>query len=92
MGPCIIDLPIVIHCREAFDYIYKVLQPYKNSALTGIFHSFTGTPGEAARMMEFPGFKIGINGVVTFKKVNVAGDIDSLFRWNVSYWKPILLI
>ena len=32
----------------------KVLQPYKNSGLTGIFHSFTGTPGEAVRMMEFP--------------------------------------
>lgn len=61
-------MPIVIHCREAFDYIYKVLQPYKSSGLTGIFHSFTGTSEEAARMMEFSGFKIGINGVVTFKK------------------------
>ena len=61
-------LPIVIHSREASDYIYKVMQPYKNTALTGIFHSFTGTSEEAARMMEFSGFKIGINGVVTFKK------------------------
>lgn len=62
------DLPVVIHCRDAFDYIYKVLEPYKNCPLKGIFHSFTGTADEAARILEFSGFSIGINGVVTFKK------------------------
>ena len=61
-------LPIVIHSREAFDYIYKVMEPYKNTALTGIFHSFTGNAEEAARLLEFGGFMLGINGVVTFKK------------------------
>ena len=61
-------LPIVIHSREASDYIYKVMQPYKNTALTGIFHSFTGSAEEAARLLEFDGFMLGINGVVTFKK------------------------
>ena len=38
------ELPVVIHTREAFDYIYKVMEPYKKTALRGIFHSFTGTP------------------------------------------------
>lgn len=62
------DLPVVIHSRDAFEYIYKVLEPYKKCALKGIFHSFTGSAEEAARILEFPGFSIGINGVVTFKK------------------------
>lgn len=62
------ELPVVIHCRDAFDYIYKVLEPYKNTPLKGIFHSFTGSAEEAARILEFSGFSIGINGVVTFKK------------------------
>lgn len=62
------DLPIVIHSREAFDYIYKVMEPYKKAPLTGIFHSFTGTKEEAARLLEYEGFMLGINGVVTFKK------------------------
>ena len=62
------DLPIVIHSREAFEYIYKVMEPYKNTPLTGIFHSFTGTSEEAAKLLEFEGFMLGINGVVTFKK------------------------
>ena len=60
--------PIVIHSREAFEYIYKVMEPYKNTSLTGIFHSFTGTSEEAAKLLEFEGFMLGINGVVTFKK------------------------
>ena len=36
--------------------------------MTGIFHSFTGTSEEAAKLLEFEGFMLGINGVVTFKK------------------------
>lgn len=62
------DLPVVIHCRDAFGYIYNVLEPYKNTSLKGVFHSFTGTDDEATRILEFSGFLIGINGVVTFKK------------------------
>lgn len=61
-------LPVVIHSREAFDNIYKVMLPYRDMGLKGIFHSFTGTLDEASRLLEFQGFFLGINGVVTFKK------------------------
>lgn len=61
-------LPIVIHSREASDLLIEVLQPYKETSLTGIFHSFTGTSAEADCLLAFSGFMIGINGVVTFKK------------------------
>lgn len=62
------QLPIVIHSREAFQPIYDILCNYKNTPLSGIFHSFTGTKEEAMQLLEFPGFYLGINGVVTFKK------------------------
>ena len=55
-------LPIVIHSREASDYIYKVMQPYKNTNFDRYFHSFTGSAEEAARLLEFDGFMLGING------------------------------
>ncbi|MBX9190193.1 TatD family hydrolase [Bacteroides sp. K03] len=71
-------LPIVVHCREAFDYIYKVLEPYKKSGLKGIFHSFTGPSEEAARLLEFPDFMLGINGVVTFKKSHLADVLKGI--------------
>ena len=62
------DLPLVVHCREAYPELFEVLVPYKNTGLRGIFHSFTGTEEEAARLLEYTGFLLGINGVVTFKK------------------------
>lgn len=62
------NLPLVIHCREAFPELFQVLQPYKNTSLRGVFHSFTGTSDEAAKLLEYEHFLIGINGVVTFKK------------------------
>ena len=61
-------LPLVIHCREAFPELFQVLEPYKHTELTGVFHSFTGTLGEARELMDYSRFMIGINGVVTFKK------------------------
>ena len=61
-------LPLVIHCREAFPELFQVLEPYKHTELTGVFHSFTGTLDEARELMGYSRFMIGINGVVTFKK------------------------
>lgn len=72
------NLPIVIHCRDAFDCIYNVLEPYRKTPLKGIFHSFTGTAEEAARILEFPGFSIGVNGVVTFKKSHLPGVLAEI--------------
>lgn len=62
------DLPLIIHCREAFPELFEVLAPYKKTKLSGIFHSFTGTVDEAEHLLDYSNFMIGINGVVTFKK------------------------
>lgn len=71
------DLPIVIHARDAYEYIYKVMEPYKDTVLRGVFHSFTGTLEEAEKCLEFEKFMLGINGVVTFKKSLLAGILSS---------------
>lgn len=62
------ELPLVIHCREAFPELFDVLKPYKETKLTGVFHSFTGTVNEAMELLDYSCFMVGINGVVTFKK------------------------
>lgn len=62
------NLPLVIHSREAFPELYALFSHYKESPIRGVFHSFTGTADEAHALLEFPGFMLGINGVVTFKK------------------------
>lgn len=64
-------LPIVIHCRDAFDEIFEILEEEKSEDLFGIFHCFTGTLGQAHRAISY-NMKLGIGGVVTFKN----GKID----------------
>ncbi len=65
------QLPIVIHCRDAFDEIFEVLESEKGADLFGIFHCFTGTYEQALQAISF-NMKLGIGGVVTFKN----GKID----------------
>ena len=69
------DLPIVIHCRDAFDEVFEVLEAEKSETLRGIFHCFTGTLEHAKRAIEF-NLLLGIGGVVTFKN----GKIDQFLN------------
>jgi TatD DNase family protein len=62
-----LGLPIDIHCREAFDEIFDLLDSLRDEKLFGIFHCFTGNLDQAHRAIDL-GFKLGIGGVVTFKK------------------------
>ena len=68
-------LPIVIHCREAFDEIFEVLEDEKDDDLFGIFHCFTGTIEQARKAISY-NMKLGIGGVVTFKN----GKIDQFLN------------
>ncbi|MDA3890240.1 MAG: TatD family hydrolase [Salinivirgaceae bacterium] len=62
--------PIVIHVRDSFEEVYKVLKPLATDGLTGIFHCF-GDNLEQARKATDMGFLLGIGGVVTFKNTNL---------------------
>ena len=68
-------LPIVIHCRDAFDEIFEVLETEKSDDLFGIFHCFTGTLEQAKKAISY-NMKLGIGGVVTFKN----GKIDQFLH------------
>jgi len=64
---CEYQLPVVVHVRDSFDEVYQVIKEEKYNCLTGVFHSFTGTI-EQANLIIALGFKIGVGGIVTFKK------------------------
>ncbi|TRX36349.1 TatD family hydrolase [Flavobacterium restrictum] len=64
-------LPIVIHCREAFEEIFEILEDEKSEDLFGIFHCFSGTYEQALQAISY-NMKLGIGGVATFKN----GKID----------------
>ena len=68
-------LPIVIHCREAFEEIFEILEEEKSVDLFGIFHCFSGTYEQALQAISY-NMKLGIGGVVTFKN----GKIDQFLN------------
>ncbi len=68
-------LPIVIHCREAFDEVFEVLESEKSDDLFGIFHCFTGTYDQALEAISY-NMKLGIGGVLTYKN----GKIDQFLN------------
>ena len=70
-------LPIVIHCREAFDEIFEILEDEKSPDLFGIFHCFTGTYEQALQAISY-NMKLGIGGVVTFKNGKIDQFLDKI--------------
>ncbi|WP_312330302.1 TatD family hydrolase [Sphingobacterium sp.] len=73
-----LNLPIDIHCREAFTELFELLEELHDDKLFGILHCFTGSLEQANRAIEL-GFALGIGGVVTFKKAGldqVVKEID----------------
>jgi TatD DNase family protein len=76
------NLPIVIHCRDAFDEIFEVLEELKDERLHGIFHCFTGTLEQAHKAISF-NMKLGIGGVVTFKNGGINKFLNEIDIKNI---------
>jgi len=68
-------LPIAIHCRDAFNEIFEILEEEKGADLFGVFHCFTGNLEQAKKAISY-NMKLGIGGVVTFKN----GKIDQFLN------------
>jgi len=69
------QLGINIHCRDAFDEVFEVLESEQSEDLFGIFHCFTGDFEQAQRAINL-NMKLGIGGVATFKN----GKIDQFLK------------
>jgi len=64
------NLPIVIHCRDAFADLFDVIDEEnrkRTKPISGVIHCFTGTYEEAQNAIA-RGFYISLSGIVTFKK------------------------
>jgi len=71
------NLPIVIHCRDAFEELFVLLEELKDEKLFGIFHCFTGTLEQAKHAIAL-GFFLGIGGVVTFKNAGLDKVVEQI--------------
>lgn len=72
-----LEKPVIIHCRESLEMTIELVEELKDERLTGVFHCFGGSPGQAARIKAL-GFYIGLGGVTTFKNSGMDGIIPEL--------------
>jgi len=87
-----LNLPIIVHCREAFD---ELLPTFRASGLAGerfVFHCFTGDPEEARAALDL-GAMISYTGIVTFRNarnIQEAAKITPLDRIMIETDSPFL--
>ena len=65
-----LQLPLSIHCRNAFGHMARILEKKQDGSLRGVMHCFTGTEEEARVYLEL-GFHLGLGGVTTYKNCGV---------------------
>ena len=89
------DLPVVIHTREAFPYVFESLYKIGVDKLRGVFHSFGGTREELQEITLCKNFMIGINGVITYKKAEFRNYLSQfpleriLLETDAPYLSPV---
>ena len=76
-----LDLPVVIHSRDAFQDTYKILKEYN---LKTTIHCFTGSL-ETAKLYIKEGYLLGIGGVSTFKNTNLKNSLKSIPIDNIVF-------
>jgi len=69
-------LPLVIHCRDAFDDLFAILDEEEASEVGGVIHCFTGSVEDAHRAVQ-RGFFVGMSGVVTFPRSEMIREAAS---------------
>ena len=60
-------LPVILHCRDAFEPLGEVLATFRGAPLTGVLHCFTGGPADVPGLLE-SGLHVGIGGIATFPR------------------------
>jgi TatD DNase family protein len=71
-------LPIVIHSRESFNELFRLLDEIHTPELNGVFHCFTGSEEQAQKIVNDYGFNLGIGGVLSFKNSGLADQIKNI--------------
>src|SRR5690606_11703421 len=71
------ELPIVIHCRDAFEDFFRILDEeyiIAGKHAPGVLHCFTGTLDEAEEIVR-RGWYLSLSGIATFKKSDVLHEV-----------------
>jgi TatD DNase family protein len=64
-----LHLPVIVHCREAYDTLIEILAAEGPLPAGGVIHCFCGNSAQARGLLDM-GFHIGMGGMVTFRKAD----------------------
>jgi TatD DNase family protein len=87
-----LNLPVIIHCREAFNETMGILEQHGGGVKRVVFHCFSGEASQAKIVLD-RGFYISFTGVVTFKNaenVRQAVEVVPLDRLMVETDAPYM--
>lgn len=76
------DKPLMIHCRDAYEDVIRILKEYRNDRLRGNIHFFVGTKEDARQFLDL-GFTLSFTGVITFVKQYI--DIVKMVPLNMMH-------
>ncbi len=71
--------PIIVHCRDAWDDAFSLLEKAGGGEVSGVFHCFTGGP-DVLPSIERLGFYVSFSGIVTFKNAKEIQAAASLVQ------------
>lgn len=78
----VLSLPVSIHSRESTQDCIDIVKSIKTENLNGVFHCFGGTVEEAKQIIDLD-FKLGIGGVVTYKKAALDITLKEISLSNI---------
>ncbi|OJV21477.1 MAG: hypothetical protein BGO30_01905 [Bacteroidetes bacterium 41-46] len=78
-----LNLPVIIHSRDSYEEIFSVLKSCKSIEMRGVFHAFSGSTEIFQRLRGYGDFKVGIGGVVTYKKAHIAESVKEIGLDNI---------
>ena len=72
------DLPVIIHLREATGDFFRVLEDLRGVSFRGVMHAWSGSYETYRQLLQYADFKFGIGGVVTYKNAGVAVALEKM--------------
>lgn len=72
------DIPVIVHNREATEHTLNILKDYRGRGLRGVFHAYGGSIETFMELQRLGDWYIGIGGVVTFRKASIAETIREI--------------
>ena len=72
------DIPVIVHNREATEHTLNILTDYRGRGLRGVFHAYGGSIETFMELQRLGDWYVGIGGVVTFRKASIAETIREI--------------